>query len=200
LRTGVKRRHAGALMLRFVVACGGSGVIVNGQGGIGAAAVECVRAFASGEGACDGDSDVGVAKAVGDDRVVVAAAAVDGGVEGEGVDDTRSKSGVAAAAAAGVALAVGVVGVKGAGGVSDAGSDSVGVEGTVTATAVGVGVGFVVGVGVVTAGDGVGVDGTDSSDEGSGGDGVVLVKVWGLRGASDVGGTGLGAAEVKGVR
>ena len=101
-------------MLRFVVMCG-DGVIANGRGGIGAAAVECVETCAGGGGACKGDDAVGVAKAVGNDRVVVAAAAVDGGAESEGVGDAGSKGGIAAAA--GVALAVGVVGVEGTGGV-----------------------------------------------------------------------------------
>jgi len=92
LKTGIKRQHAGALVLRFVIMCGSSSAIANGQGGIGAAAVECVGVFASGEGVCNGDDDVGVAKAVGDDGVVVAAAAVDSSV---GIEDTAA---VAAAA------------------------------------------------------------------------------------------------------
>ena len=100
----------GALVLQFVVACSGSGAVVNGQCGIGTAAVECVGVFASGGSACDGDDAVSIAKAVSDDGVV--AAAVDGCAEGEGVNE----GGLAAAAS--VALAVGVV------------SDSIGVEGT----------------------------------------------------------------------
>jgi len=116
-------------MLWFVVVYSGSGAIANGQGGIGTAAVECVGAFASGGSVCNVDDDVGVAKAVSDDGVVVAATAVDGGVEGEGVNDTGSKGGVAAAAAVGIALAVSMVGIKGVGGVSDAAGDSIGIEG-----------------------------------------------------------------------
>jgi len=39
LKTGIKRQHAGALVLWFIVACGGGGAVANGQGGVGAAAV-----------------------------------------------------------------------------------------------------------------------------------------------------------------
>jgi len=121
LRTGVKRRRAEALVLWFVVVRS-DGVIANGRGGIGAATVECVGAFASGGGACDGDEAVGVVEVV---------AAVSGGV---GIDDA---SGVAfGAAAVGADSAVGIddvgclvgfaivvvsVGVGGAGSVGDAG-------------------------------------------------------------------------------
>jgi len=107
----------GALMLWFIVMCG-DGMIANGQSGIGAAAVECIEVCTSGGGACDGDNAVGIAKAVGNDGVVVAAAAADGGAESKGVGDASSEGGIAAAA--GVALAVGVVGVEGAGSVDDA--------------------------------------------------------------------------------
>jgi len=87
-------------VLMLVLVVRDAGVVANGQGSFSAFAV-----------------------------VVATAAAVDGGVEGEGVDNTSSEGGVAAAAAAGVALAVSVVGVEGAGGVSDAAGDSIGVEG-----------------------------------------------------------------------
>jgi len=112
-------------VLWFVVVCS-DGVIANGQGGIGAAAVECVEMCTGGGGACDGDDAVGVAKAVGDDGVVVAAAAVDGGAESEGIGDAGSKGGIAAAAS--VALAVSIVGVEGAGGVVVGGVAAVAID------------------------------------------------------------------------
>ena len=46
--------------------------------------------------------------------------------------------------------------------------------------------------------EGVGVEGAVAAA--AVGVGVVLVEVWGLQGASDVGGAGLGAAKVEGVR
>ena len=37
MRTGTKRQRAGALVLRFIVVCGGCGAVVNEQGGVGVA-------------------------------------------------------------------------------------------------------------------------------------------------------------------
>jgi len=135
-------------VLRFVVMCG-DGVIVNGRGGIGAAAVECVGAFASGGGACDGDEAVGVVEVV---------AAVSGGV---GVDD-----------ASGVAFGAAAVGADSAVGINDVGClvgfavvvVSVGVGGVASVSDAG----RAVGIGVVAASVAIcggGVEGAGSVDE-----------------------------------
>ena len=73
MRTGTERRHAGALVLRFIVACSGCGAIVNEQGGVGVATVD------------DGINAVQVAFAVaavggGVDVVVVVAIVFDVGI------------------------------------------------------------------------------------------------------------------------
>ena len=78
MRTGDKRRHAGTLVLWFVVACKGAGAIVNGQGGIGAAAVGGVDV--EGVGSIDEGCDV----------VGAAVVAVGGGI---GVEDAGVAAG-----------------------------------------------------------------------------------------------------------
>ena len=65
LRTGIEGQDASTLVLWFVVACGGGGAVANGQGGISAAAVECV-----------GVSAGAVAAVVGGGKDAVAATAV----------------------------------------------------------------------------------------------------------------------------
>ena len=174
LRTGVRRRRAGALVRWFVVACDGAGT--NGRRGAGVA-VGDARGFA-----------VAVA------AVCVAIGGV--GVEGaDGVDETG-----------GVVKVAGVAGVVGVG----VGVDDMGVV---------VDVGDIVSVAVVVAaaGDVVGDGGVGDSAEAcvvdaavavavavevavGGRAGAAVAETQGLRGASDVGGDGLGGVEVEGVR
>ena len=172
LRTDVEGRDADALVLRFVVACGGGGAVVNEQGGFGTAAVGCVRAITSGGGACGGDNAVGVAEAVGDDGVVVAAAAFDDDV---GTVDVAGGAVRVAFAVAAVGSGVGVVVAIGADGA--VGIDDVGCLVGFAVVIVGVGVGGVgsvsdagraVDVGVVAASVaicGSGVEGAGGVDE-----------------------------------
>jgi len=171
LGTGIERRHAGALVLRFVIVCGGREAVANGRSRVSADDVEGVGAYAGRGGARDGDDAVGVAKVAGDDGVAVGAAAVV--VADDGVGAGGASNVVRNAAAA----AVGGVGVEGAGDIEDEAAPAVAV--------------VVIGVGA----DGVDVEsvGAFAGGEGTGGDdeagGVVTCDAVGV-GVERAGGVG----------
>jgi len=133
---------------RFVVMCS-DGVIANGQGGISAATVEYVGAFASGGGACDGDEAAGIVEVV---------AAVGSGI---GIDDTSS-----------IAFGAAAVGADGAVGIDDVGclvgfavvvvSVSIGGAGSVGDASRAVGVGVVAASVAICSG---GIEGAGGVDE-----------------------------------
>ena len=150
-------------MLQFVVVRG-DGVIANGRGGISAAAVECVGAFTSGGGACDGDEAVGVVEVV---------AAVSSGI---GVDD-----------ASGVAFGAAAVGADGVVGIDDVGclvgfaivivSVSVGGAGSVGDAGRAVGVGVVAASVAICGGSIEGAGGVDEAGDVVGGVAAIAVAV-----------------------
>jgi len=174
LRIDDERRHAGALVLRFVVACG-SGRGADVWGGIGAATVGDVGASA----VTVAIRGVDVEEAGGIDNAgdVVGGADAVVGVGDEGVDKA---GGVVTCGAVGV-------GAERAGGVDEASSIAVVGIACVGIDAVGTwgwqGVGVGAGVVAVAAGDG-----------------VVVAKTRVLRDAIDVRGLGLSAVGVERVR
>ena len=197
MKSGVKKRHAGALMLRFVIACGSghSTVSVEGVGDVDEAGgvVGDALALAAGDGVgVEGVGDVDKADIV--VEVVVAVAGVGiGGVEGArafagdgavcDVDEAGDiVCGVLVAVAiggiaevwGGVGTKVGTAGGEGTGGDGNAGG-SVGVAMTCGA----------VSVGAEQAGS-VCVD-------------VIVVEIQGRRGAGNIQGVGLSVIGVEGV-
>jgi len=222
LKSGVERRHAGALMLRFVIACGSgrganvrSGVSAADVGGVGESAVAVAIRDVDVEGVGDVNEAGGVV------GVALALAAGDGvGVEGVGDVDEADVVVEVVVAVAGV----GVGGVEGArafagdGAVCDVDEAGDIVCSVLVAVAIG---------GVAEVRGGVGTEVGTAGGEGAGGDGnagggvgvavtcgavgvgaeqaggvcvdVIVVEIQGRQGAGDIRGVGLSVIGVEGV-
>ena len=148
LRADGKMQHTGALMLRFIITCGGSGIGENGQGRVGTVTIRGVRVIAAAVPICyvGVECPSGVNEADHGVQDALAVAAVDVDIGSVGVEDAIAATAVGVSfgivvSAVVVSAAGSARGVNGQGGVGAA------------VSAAGIAVGDSVGVGIEGAGN-----------------------------------------------